>query len=249
MRLERQTDATLANKIVNDPSIYPWVRGSADGPLELSSVIANHDNHALFCNDGGVIFVRHMPGFYEAHTQVLPRARGSGTLAIGRAALHHMFTRTDAVEIITRVPEGNIAALAGAKRIGGTFEFRTELGWIQDGKVIPADIFAIRIQDWMRTAPGLEERGHWFHEKLEDDLRALGREQFIHDDDAVHDRYVGAAIEMISGGQPHKGVVYFNRFAVAANHTPVELVTLNPLVIDIKSALICVRENDFWVMG
>lgn len=248
MNLERQTNAILVNSIVNHPSIYESVRGPIDGPLDMSACIDNPLNVALFCERGGLIFAHVMPGLYEAHTNVLPEARGAGSIAIVREALHYMFTCTDAVEIITRCPEGNRAALALAKRIGGIFEFCAVQGWYRGRELIPADIYAMRIQDWMRDAPELPEMGEWFHRRLEHEFQRIGRKDDVHPDDHIHDRYVGAAVAMIVGGQPDKAITFYNRFAAAANYAPISIVAREPLVIDIRNALVRIEGEDFRIM-
>lgn len=247
--IERAVSAYRLNEIVNDPSIYPWVCGSLLGhPLDLSDVVADRGNVALVGEHGAVIFARHQPGFYEAHTQVLPSGRGQWTLAMVNEALRWMFCRTDAVEIVTRVPRGNYAARALARAISGVYEFTAHRGWVFENNIIPADIFALRIQDWIKTAPALSARGHWFHERLQEEYEALGVADELHDDDEAHDRHVGAAVEMMFGNQPHKAVVFYNRWAVMAGYAPVEIITETPLTIDIRDAVLAVRNNNFWVM-
>lgn len=247
--IRRHTTADSLNEVVNDPSVWRWVHGAAEGRLDLSAVVADPANVLLMGEHGGVLFVRHQPGLYEAHTQVLPAGRGSWAIRMVRAALHWMFTHTDAVEIMTRVPKGNLGARALAKAIGGTLEFTSPIGWMMDGVIVPAGIYSLKIQDWMRSAGGLEERGHWFHDHLEAEYSRLGKIEASHPDDDNHDRYVGAAVEMILGGQPDKGVIFYNRWAVMAGYAPVSIVTRSPLTIDIRDALICVGGEDFWVMS
>src|SRR5947209_10090690 len=129
--IERHFDAKRLNEIVNHPSVYPWVQGAVTGELDLSDPISDPRNVLLMGEHGGVVFGWHSPGIYEAHTQVLPEGRGAWSVAMVRAALEWMFTRTDAMEIWTRVPHGNLGARALAKAIGGKFEFRMEKGWVK----------------------------------------------------------------------------------------------------------------------
>jgi hypothetical protein len=247
--LERQADAHLANRIVNDPSIYPWVKGYAIGRLDLTAAIANKANVALFGEHGGMVFHHLMSGIYEAHTSVVEAGRGEWALRMARAALHWMFTRTDAVEIMTRAPRGNLGALTIARAVGATREFVNKHGWVVDGDPVPTAIYGLRIQDWTRTAPGLTERGAWFHRRLEDELRKLKKTEDVHEDDETHDRYVGMACEMMLAGQPMKGQIFYNRWALMAGYRPIQVMSASPLTVDIRSAMICVRGDDFWVMS
>jgi hypothetical protein len=247
VNLTRETDAHVLNRIANDPSIYEFVRGYQQGRLDLTEALRKPQNVLLSAEHGCILFDCWMPGLYEAHTTVLPAGRGAWTLDMVNSALRFMFCGTDAIEIFTRVPKGNLAARALAGAIHGTFEFRRKGGWVKDNDPIPADIFSLDFKQWGRTAPGLQERGVWFHHRLESEYARFGRVEPPHEDDAVHDRHVGAAIEMIFGGQPDKGVLLYNRWAMMAGYQPVSIVVRNPLTINIRDALIIVRGGDFWV--
>lgn len=245
-KIERTFDATRLNEIVNHESVLPWVRGAAEGPLDLTDILASPSNICLMGDHGAEVFVKIQHGMYEAHTSILPDGRGAWAVRFVRAALHHLFTRTDAVEVLTRCP--TLAAKALAKAIGGTKEFTNPNGWILDGKSVPADIYALRIQDWMRTAPGLEERGHWFHERLEAEYARHGMTDPVpHPDDDVHDRYVGAACEMFLGDVPNKAAIFYNRFATMAGYEPVSIIDYDPLTLDIRDAVLIVRDEDFFM--
>lgn len=249
--IKRRYDATFLNKVLNHPAVYPMVKGNAEGPIDASAIAADPANILLCGEQGAIVFVCHQGGLYEAHTQVLPDGRGAWSLRFVRAALHWLFTHTSAVEVVTRCPHGNIPALALAKRVGGRFQFTNPNGWIIDGKQVPADIYSLTIVDWMRQAPGLEERGHWFHEVLEAEYRRLGAlNASPHPDDDTHDRYVGMACEMILGGMPHKAAAFYNRWAVMAGYAPISIIKeTHPVTVDIHDAVIVVPEDrDFWVM-
>ena len=246
--IKQHKTAHSLNEVVNEPSVYHWVHGNQVGYLDLSPVVLNPYNYLLMGEHGGVLFVQHMPGIYEAHTQVLPAGRGKWTLDMVNEALKYMFTKTDALEIMTKVPKGNLGARALVRAIHGSFEFRRENGWVVDGKPIYADIFALSVQNWIKTAPNLTEKGRWFHNKLEAEFAKVGRVDPQHPDDDVHDRYVGAAAEMILGGQTGKAIVFYNRWASMAGYAPIKVVTEHPLVLDISNALLVMRNKDFWVM-
>lgn len=242
---ERQNDAERLNELANHPAIYPWVRGPHKGALDLSPVTADPDNIVLAGEHGAEIFIPIQPGIYEAHSMCLPEGRGPWMVGFVEDCLRHLFTRTDCVEVVTRCPTRQAVALA--KRVGLTCEFTNPKGWLIDGKQVSADIYALRVQDWMRLAPGLEERGHWFHDRLEQEFARMGRTEPQHDDDPVHDRYVGAAVEMMFGGQPMKGQIFYNRFAQLADYHPIRVMREGPLVVDIGNAILVIRNGDFYV--
>lgn len=246
-KIGREHHAKRINRVVNDPSVYPWVCGRHEGELDLTPVIADPNNVLLMGQHGGVLFIQLQHGLFEAHTQILPEGRGKWAVSFVTACVFWMMTRTECFELMTRVPRGNLGARALARAVGGKFEFTNPRGWTKDGKTIPADIFSINIQDWMRTAPGLVERGHWFHERLEDEYRKLGRAEPPHDDDPVHDRYVGAACEMFLGNQAPKAVILYSRWAKMADYAPITVISLKPVAIDIVDSIIVVRNDDFYV--
>ena len=134
-----------------------------------------------------------------------------------------------------------------AEAIGAIFEFTNPRGWIMEGEFVPADIYRLTIQDWMRDAPGLPERGHWFHQKLSAEYARHGRTEPNHPDDDVHDRYVGTAAEMLMGGQPDKAVIFYDRWAAMSGYAPISITSYRPITVDIRDALIVVRPDDFWV--
>jgi hypothetical protein len=245
--IERVFDGEKINRIVNDPSVYPWVRGVCEGPLDLGPLLQDQRHVCLMEDFGGCLFTQQSPGIYEVHTQFLPQGRGAKALATVQGALHWMFTRSGAVEIWTRCPKGNLGARVLAKAIGGREEMVVKQGWVQDGQIIPATIFSLTIQEWMKTAPGLEEIGDWFHRKLEEEYRIAGYSEPVHDDDPSHNRYVGAAVEMIRGGQAYKGQIFYNRFAAMSGYQPIKIINTDPVMVDIRDAILEVHGRNFFV--
>lgn len=247
--IKRHYDAKLLNKVVNDPTIIPWVRGNYKGEhLDLTPVVADRRNFCLLGEFGGVIFLQHQLGLYEAHTQFLPEGRGKQALAVVQEALHWMFTRTEAMEIVSKVPKGNLGARALVRSVHGRLEFRNPNGWTIRGQTVYADVFSWTLQEWLKTAPNLTEKGKWFHNKLESEFIKKGIVDPPHPDDEIHDRYVGATVEMAFGGQPHKAIMSYNRWAGMAGYAQVQIVSENPLVIDIQNSMVVIKDKDFWVI-
>jgi hypothetical protein len=69
-----------------------------------------------------------------------------------------------------------------------------------------------------------------------------------HPQDDAHDRYVGACVETIYGGQPEKAVILYNRWARFAGYQPIALVSKSPLLIDIGTAILQVINESFQVV-
>ena len=245
MIIERATDASFINAGVNHPAVRPFVQAPPGQVIDLTPVVQNPDNFVLQGDHGGMVLMQVVPSVYEAHTQVLPEGRGEWGLKMAMACGDWLFTHTNATEIITRVPTGNLPALALTRACGMRLEARVmqELG----GEEKEVDIFAGRIQDWIKVAPGLVERGKDFHRKLRQRYDEAGIKSEIHPSDEWHDRHVGAACGMFMGGQPIKGCLIYNRWAAMALAPRITLVSLDPLVIDITEARLEIVGDDFRV--
>jgi hypothetical protein len=241
--IERIYDPAVVNAVVNDPTVKPWVAGGIEGDLDVSPVLADPRNIALFGRHGGVIFTWVQPCVYEAHTQVLPQGRGAWALQMVHATASWLFAGTDALEVLTRVPHGNRGARALVQAVQGVFEFTNPLGFVLDGELVPADIYSLTIQTWMRTAPGLVERGHWFHDAVEREFDRLGVKRVEHSDDDVHQRYAGAAVEMALAGQFHKSVALYNRWAAFAGYPGARVLSLDPPQIDISDCVLTIENG------
>lgn len=235
--ITRHFEATQVNAVLNHPAVHPWVCGNITGPLDIGPALADRRNILLMGEHGGILFHHLQAGLYEAHTQVVPEGRGEWCLAMTEAALRWMFTRTDCIEVVTRVPKGNLAARALTKAAGLTFQFTNPHGWALAGKVVSADVFGLTIQDWIRRAPGLVERGRDARVNLEREARSV----FIGFADDANDRQLGAAFGMISGGQPEKGVVFFNRWAAMTDQPKFKMLGRKPLAFDMQGLLLVFR--------
>jgi hypothetical protein len=63
--------------------------------------------------------------------------------------------------IMTRVPKGNLGALALVRAIKGVYEFTNPRGWVMDGDPVPAEIYSMQAQNWIRDADGLRPPFSW----------------------------------------------------------------------------------------
>lgn len=228
----RERNALRMNKLLNMPEIRPWV-GGLDGPLDVSAIVANPLNHLLMGEHGGVLFGCIEHGIYECHTVVHPAARGRWTSGMTQACVHHMFTKTDCYEIATRIPQGHMAAMAAAVGVGMRMEFTIPDGVVFKGERRPVHILSFRIQDWLPNAPGLERRGEWFHRCLDAEAARLGVQAPPHEDMPVHNKVVGACVDMAFSGQLRKGVLLYNRASRLMRHSTVEYVDFDRIKMDI----------------
>lgn len=242
----REFSAERINTIVNHVEVRPWVGGA--GPLDLSPVIANPANVLLMAEGGGFVFTQQEPGVYEVHTQFLPEHRGANVLLAAADAARFMFTRTDCVEILSKVPDGNVPAAAFAKAMKWELRFSRPNAWQTDRGLVGVKYYGKTLMQWASHADALAVTGEWFHGKLEAAKLEKGASVPVHDDDDAHDRYVGAAAEMIMAGQIIKGINFYNSWARFAGYATISVIAANPYVLDIGDAILAVRNDDFEVL-
>ena len=105
------------------------------------------------------------------------------------------------------------------------------------------------LQEWSKIADNLVEAGKWFHKLLDIEYNRLGITLSVHDEDESHDRYVGAAIEMIRGGQVGKAIIFYNRWASLSDYKKIGLISVNPLIITIDECRLNIKKDSFEVIG
>ena len=242
--MKRTLDATFLNRVANDESVRPTIGGSGD--VDLSSVIADPGNFAFVSDHGGFILAYDEPGRYGLHTLFLPEGRGANVLASAKDAFRYMFTRTDCVEIVTKVAGSNRPADLMARRAGFSPIFIRQGIW-PDGSDVT--FFAMTLDAWRASDPGLAEVGHDFHEMLAAAKRATGSELPTHPDDDAHDRAAGAAALMASAGQARKAVWTYNRWARLAGYQTIEVLSEAPPIIDVRDALVTVANGELEVLS
>lgn len=233
-------DVEAFNRIANDPAVLPHIVRKGQSFLDFSEFFASPKNVGFLGQD--CAFVAHYlePGCYEVHSMALPAARGRNTYLTALACIRHMFIATPAMELLTRVVAGNVAADALAKKVGFVLEFERPNAWDAPEGAKDCRFYAMRYPDWVKRQDWLKSSGEWFHDQL--------GETATHGDDPAHDRYVGACVEMVRAGQARKGVILYNRWARFAEYAPVEIVTEAPLIIDIQSHLVRVDDGEMRVI-
>jgi hypothetical protein len=243
--LRRSFDAADINPVLNDPSVLPSITVPGIETLDVTALLADPCNVLLATEGGGIIFAQQEPGIYEAHTMFLPAYRGRYAIRFALSACRWMFTHTDCMVLLTRIPSFNLAATQLARLMGATREFDRKAVWPTAAGPVDMAFWALRYDDWVRKSHTLSESGHEFHEKLKAERDRLGSIEPQHADEDCHDRYVGACVETIRGGQPEKAIVLYNRWARFSGYAQISMIARNPLLIDIGDALIQVIGDDF----
>lgn len=245
-RLRRTMDATALNIVANHPEVRPWLGG--EGVLDLSGLLSNPQNVGFVSEHGGFVAHGLDLGLYEAHSLFLPEGRGEESRRAMQEACQYMFTATDCTELVTKVPGDNPAA-AGLARMGG-FEkrFTRYQGWKTDTGLCDLDFYGLSVARWILKQSVTVNAGVWFHERLTAAKEAAGSSLPVHDEDPVHDAFAGAAVLMCRAGNAVKAVATYNRWAVVAGYQTIALLSLAPIVLDVRDAVIEMREQDLEVL-
>lgn len=241
-------DAAHINYLVNHPDVYPWIKGSYIGKIDLSQVIANDNNIVLTFEYGGMLFIKLQAGLYELHTSFLKEGRNKDGKYWAQEAIDWVFINTDACEIVTRCPKHNPASSAGAIVMGFSLDFTTGKIWPANGEMVAMDVFSMKIEDWVKKSPFVLKTGDKFHHDLHDQYDNLGYVIAVHDEDEQHDRYAGACVSMIRSGMIDKGINFYNRWSSLSSYEQIGVESYDPLIIDIKESRILIKDESFEVL-
>lgn len=253
--VKRIYDAREFNAIVNDPGVFQFVAQFGTEYIDTTPLVNNPFNVLLMADGGGVLFIQCEPGIYEVHTAFLKPDReklssnGPHIRNACLAAYRWIFTHTDCMALVTRMPAHNRAVTVLSPLVGWVKEFERKANWpTLTGEMVDVGFAAIRYDDWVRKTTDLRESGRWFHERCEAEFRRLNLKEVNHPDDEWHDQHVGACIEMVFGGQPEKAVILYNRYARLAGYGLVEMKSKSPLLFECDGVLMQATDGDFKVI-
>jgi hypothetical protein len=229
-------DVAHFNAVANHPDVRPALGG--DGPLDLTAIVTHADNLAFATPHGGFVGVARGEGRYEVHSLFLPAGRGREAITAMREGAEYLFTRTDAVELLTKVPESNRAA-AGLARLAGFREtFTARVPWAA-GEFMATSFQTLPVERWALGSATARRLGEWLHDVMEDAKAVTGSALPPHsEDEDAHIRLAGAALAMSREGHVGKGVTVYNRWAVFAGYPLVQQLLVNPPVVDLGEGLI-----------
>lgn len=237
--LIRTHDAGEVNRILNHPAVRPFVADETDGVLDISERVSNQNNVTLIGEYGAFVCIKYDIGIYEVHTAILPDGRGRWAMDFARDGALYMFTATDCVEILTRVPMGHVAAKALTEAMGFRPLFTTPPECRFRGELVPCHIYTLSLQEWFARAHGMAEAGASFHRWLNEQVG----EGVPHGDDPAHNRIVGVTLAMITGGQVLKGLAFYNRAAFVTRHQPIALLNGNPIQIKFDAGVLTLKDG------
>jgi hypothetical protein len=239
-------DAGRLNRVANHPDVRPWLGG--EGPVNWAPTLADSRNVALETGHGGWVFINLGDGRYEVHSQMLPEGRGDWEAA--RAALRVMFTATDCMEVVSKVPDGNAGAKGIARAMGFQELFRREACWRNPGgDIVGISYVGLTLDRWRGRDETLVAAGEWWHENLERAKAEAGSDLPTHPHDEAHERAVGASVLMFKAANPRKGVREYNRWALLAGYAPILLLSEHPVVVDARDAIVSLKGDDLEVLS
>jgi len=232
----RTMDPTLLNRVANDPHVRPWLGG--DGPLDLTALLADPSNLAGVSESGGFLAVSMGRGRYEIHSLFAPdRAKGEAVRAM-RGALDYIFSASDAVELVTKVPTANRAATGLARLAGFTEQFLMDVPWAA-GMTEPVMFLQLSLDRWALRSQAAGCVGEWLHRTMEDAKRDAHSTLGAHSpDEEAHLQMAGAAVLMVQAGHAEKAALTYNAWAAFTGYPPMRLLRLHPPVFDLGEGLI-----------
>ena len=148
MMVRRDTEGDLTNAIVNHPQVLPTF---TDSPVPIDMRPIAKDPHTIILVGapplGCFLFMQIVLGVYEAHGAVMPEGRGEWSRELAESCVRTIFTATDCIEIMTRIPQGHTGTLALVRHLG--FEERWRRPEILfRGKKVPFSVWSLTMQQW-----------------------------------------------------------------------------------------------------
>jgi hypothetical protein len=192
--------------IANDPRIFPYISCKGQERIDLSGVW--HKCIGFEFDGGGWVADRLDANRYEVHTLFLPKSPNVRENA--QIAFRYLFCNVDALEVVTKVPDDLPHALKLALDVGFTVKFKRDNAWHRDTHSVGMTYLSLTVDEWAINSQAMQDLGHEFHEEL-------GEHQ-THDEDPIHDRYVGLGVACALAGQPEKGVWLYNKWARFAGY-------------------------------
>ena len=222
--MRRTIESEAMNRIANFPETRPWLGGTH--PLDLTSTLADLNNFAFITDDeqGGYIYHKTGAGLYSVHTISVPTKSVRQMFDARSASLREMFTKSDAVQIDTMIPDGNRAAGVWAAHAGFREVFKRQKAFNLMGEMVDVTYCSLSYLDWAIRDKGCKYDGSMFKAAVHDET-----------EDLLHDAMIGATLECCLQGNADKGISLFNRYAAHAGHVPIRVVTVHPLVLDIST--------------
>lgn len=129
---------------------WKWVAQDDEPRIPLAEVFDQWV--CLESDEGGFVFVPMGEGVYEVHTLFLPDAQH--VLACGREAAQIMFTATDAVRLVTKVPVDNVPADRLTQKMGASLTHIEPAAFLRGGVRQDVKHYALSRDAWLQATEG-----------------------------------------------------------------------------------------------
>lgn len=235
-RFATPADDALLTSILMHPEVRRWVAHDDAPPFDPTKYTAHPKSFAVLVDGGAWLAPALEDRSYGVHTALSPRLRGARALAAAAAALELAFVHTDAEQLWTMVPENNPQAMWFALRAGFRAHSRRDAVWLSGGRRWAMSYLRMDVDGWIQGSAAMRGVGQAFHAMLESHGHAAD-----HADDPTHDRYVGYATTLALAGQVDKAHRIYNRYARACGYEPFEILSRDPLNINIHSHVLQLR--------
>jgi hypothetical protein len=240
MRLATIADKERVETICNDPVIRLWTAFEGAPACDATRYLTAPSFAVI--GESGCFLAHHLDTTrYVIHTNLLPECRGAKAVEASKEALALAFLKTDATELMTMVPATIPHARLLARQMGFRVLFNRQAVWPALGELHAMGFYSLSLDDWI-LSDHCAAAGSAFHERLHGELGLKA-----HRHDQAHDAYVGAAVEMIKAGNVSKAIATYNRWARFALYQPVEIVSTEPLRIDIKQCVLRIEGDQFFM--
>ena len=245
VEVRRTMDAAFLNEVANHPDVRPWITEDGDltPRLDLQGLLDNVENVALVTAHGGFVGHAQGHGVYEVHSLFLREGRGPEAVEAMHRAMDFMFTQTDCVDLVTKVPSHNQAAATLARLAGFTKRFTRAQAWRTAEGLVDVQCMGLTIQQWMLRSPEAIAHGRVWHDALTAVKDATGSSLARHEEDPVHDHVVGATWLIAQAGNTYKAVDTYNAWAQLAGYQTMRVLSVHPPIFDVRDAIVAARVN------
>lgn len=223
--MRRTLNPATINRAANLPDVRPWLGVPQMGDLDFAPLVGDAANVTLANDHGGFICHRIGEGLYEVHSVFAPEGRGRlrAETARGQAFL---FTATDCVRIVTKVPACNPRAAALARLSGFAEAFSRPDSWdAPDGSRCAVSFQELTLEAWVGVCPGLPEEG-----------AALAAMVGLEGQDDFTLRTLGALALMLKSGTADKAAWLYGSRAAFGGLPPLSFLAVCPPVVALNGA-------------
>jgi hypothetical protein len=216
-------NAAPINSMMNAPGcIENHLPPGMDGPIDCEPFL-RAGGFSVIGEGCGWLFNKVGIGTYEVHSSVLPEYRGPGTMTKVMECARTAFLETDAMEVVTRCPVTNKAAIKMAK-LTGFIELYTAVGTFGGIDML---VYSLPLSVWAAAAKEFEIAGEAVHNEF---LRH-DADHAKHEHDSLHNQYAGITFEIAKNGWPEKGIHVYNVWAQMTGYQPIQLLSQDPIVV------------------